>query len=547
MMKMYDKVVTAAEAVSKIPDNAFLAVAGINVAGTPLELLDALVDRYNNEGHPKDIDLTNSGNNAGISRLAVEGMLRVYYAGFPAMDHRNPEGGFTGNNVIPVFHFTQGIGTQFYRAQASGVPYLTKAPIGTYVDPRLDGACANDKAREFSKENPIVKIVEISGQEYLHIDLPPVTVTIFKATSADTDGNLIDDDENIKNEILPMALAAHNNGGIVIAQVNNLLEPGQIDGADVRVPGMLVDYIVVCSDQKKWAPQNVLMFRPPEATGLKPGKTGYEIGITGHYRVSRETIDFDIIKPSGTRMMMARRAITELWPGCVANIGMGVPTGIPYIAAMEEINDMYYQTVELGAIGGFTGGVGLFGAAYNARSYLKHDEMFSFIDGQGLDIAILGAGEVGEDGTVNVTRVGGMTIGSGGFVSISANTHKLVFLCTHTTGGKSEIVDGKLNIVSQGKPTKFVKQVEQVGFNGKDAVKRGQDVTYVTERAVFKLIDGKLTLVEFAPGLDVEKDILSMMEFRPEVSPDLKPIPDYCFNVEQIGMKEEWKKLLEEM
>jgi len=530
---MYKKVVTAAEAVSHIPDEAFIGVCGVNVAGTAMELIDAIVDRYKAEGHPKSINFTNSGNNAYIKPLAVEGLAGIYYAAFPSMDFKVEDGGFTENNIIPVFHLTQGIGSSFYRSQASNMPHITKVGLNTYMDPRQDGGCANQKAKDLAKERPVVKLIELDGEEYLHIDLPPITVALIRGTSADSDGNLSDYDEAIKNEILPLAMAAHNNGGIVIAQVKNIVEPGDIDAADVAVPGMLVDYVVRCTDTLKWHPQCL-------------GQAEVHPGLTGHMRVAKEMIPFEVWRPQGgSRMVSARRATQELWPGCICNVGVGIPMGITYIIAEEDVQDMYYQTIELGAIGGYTSGGFYFSTAFNARAYLRHYEMFDFIDGGGLDIAFLGAAEVGEDGSVNVTRIKGHTIGSGGFLHISTHTKKVVFMCTHTAGGKDELEDGKLKILNPGKPEKFVKQVEQVSFNGKEAAKAGKEVMYVTERAVFRLIDGKLTLVEYAPGLDIEKDIIGMMNFRPEISKDLKPMPDWCFDTEnKIGLKEKWEKLL---
>jgi propionate CoA-transferase len=535
---MYDKTVTAAEAAAKIPDHAFVAVGGVNTAGTPMEVMDAIVDRFKSEGHPKGIDLTNSGNNWYTKQFAVEGLLGVYYAGFPSMDYKSEDGGLTDNNKIPVFHFTQGIGTQMYLAQAAGTPYLTKVGLGTYIDPRIDGACANEKAREFLKEHPVVKIVEIDGEEYLHFDLPPVTVALIRATIADTDGNLSDRDEAIKNEILPLAMAAHNNGGVVIAQVSTIVEPGQLQAAEVKVPGMLVDYIVKCTDQEKWAPQNLAM--------LFGDAKEYNPGLTGYCNIAREQVPLESWKPQGTKMMMARRGAVELWPGCVANVGLGIPTGIPYVLTAEGAHDRYYQTIELGAIGGYTGSGWYFSGAFNASAFLNHHEMFAFIDGKGLDITFLGASEVGEDGSVNVTRIAGKTNGSGGFVNISSNTKKIVFMFSHTAGGKAEIDDGKLRVTKPGRPLKFVKNVEQIAFNGREAAKRGQEVLYMTERAVFKLIDGRMTLIEYAPGLDIEEDIIAAMGFRPAISPELTPIPAFCFNEEKIGIKEKWERIVAE-
>jgi len=534
-MKMYNKVVTAAEAVSHIPDNAFVAVSGVNVAGTPMELLDAIADRFKKEGRPRSIDFTNSGNNAYMHPIAVEGLAGVYYAGFPALGFKTEDGGFTDRNVIPVFHLTQGIGTQFYRAQAAKVPYLTRIGIGTYLDPRIDAGCANEKARALQKEKEIVKLVTIDGTEYLHIDLPPVTVALIRGTSADTDGNLINDDEAIKNELLPMAMAAHNNGGIVIAQVKTVVEPGQIDAADVKVPGMLVDYVVQCTDIEKWAPQQFAVLTDPEYGKFQPG-------LTGHCNVSVDEIPMKSWAPTGIKLAIARRAMMELRPGCTSNVGLGIPTGIPYAAYLEGIHDKYYQTIELGAIGGYTGSGWYFSTAFNAWAYLDHHEMFAFIDGGGLDITFLGVGDIDEKGCVNVTRIKGITNGSGGFINISTNAGKVVFLTTHTAGGKIETVDGKVKIIEEGKPLKFVKKVEQVSFNTAEAKKRGQEVMCITERAVFRIEDEKMILTEYAEGLDIEKDIIAPMGFRPEISHDLKTIPAIVFTDELLGLKAEWEE-----
>jgi acyl CoA:acetate/3-ketoacid CoA transferase len=243
-------------------------------------------------------------------------------------------------------------------------------------------------------------------------------------------------------------------------------------------------------------------------------------------------------------MMMARRGAAELRPGCIATVGLGIPTGIPYVLSSEDAHDMYYQTIELGAIGGFTGSGWYFSGAFNTRAFLNHHEMFAFIDGKGLDVTFLGAGEIGADGSVNVTRIAGRTNGSGGFVNISTNTKKVVFMFSHTAGGDAEIVNGELVITKPGKPLKFVKEAEQIAFNGREAAKRGQDVMYMTERAVFRLIDGKMTLIEYAPGLDIERDIIAAMNFRPDISPDINPIPAFCFTEERMGIKEQWENMI---
>ena len=527
---MTSKVITAAQAAEKIHDNAFIGILGVNVAGAPMEVIDAVADRFKSEGHPKNISVMHSGGHTYIRPLTLDGLLTTYYPGYSNIDPA-----IIDENRIPVYSISQGVGVQVYRAQANGMPYLTKAGLHTYIDPRYQGAAANAKAAE----KPIVDVVEIGGEEYLHFKIPPVEVALVRATTADTDGNLTNEDESVKGEILTLAMAAHNNGGIVIAQVKNLVELGNIDAARVKVPGMLIDYIVVCTDTVKWHAQSISN-RVGDAN-----KSDFR-GMTGFCRVPEETVPKHIWAPKGYKLAMARRGAAELRPGYICNVGLGTSDGVASVAYDEGVSDMYYMSNELGSIGGIIGGSFFFASAFNARAYMDHQDMFDFINGHGLDITFLGAAEIGEDGSVNVTRIGGRTNGAGGFISISSSTKRVVFMTTLTAGVKAEIGEGKLKITTEGKPVKFVKEVEQIGFNGKEATRKGQEVLYITERAVFKLIDGKVTLIEYAPGLDIERDIIAFMNFRPEVSPDVKPIPDYCFETGKIGLLEQWQRILDE-
>ncbi len=521
------KIITAAQAAKLIKDKDFIAMCGVNFAGVAMEVIDAIVDRYKEEGHPRGLSLMHSGGNAYGAAFGIDGLVDTYYAGFTTIGNE-----FIDGNKIAAYSLTQGVATQFYRAQAADYPYLTRVGLHTYIDPRNQGCATNEKARA----NPIVELVEIDGEEWLHFKIPPIKVALIRATTADVTGNLINDDESIKHEILPVAMAAHNNGGIVIAQVKNLVELGEIDAADVKVPGMLVDYIVVCSDQAKWQPQQAMMIFQP--------------GLTGHVKVAESTIPFDLMMPKADRLVMARRGLMELWPGCISNVGIGASDGVAMLAVDEGLKDMFYMTNELGAIGGITAGGPYFSAAFNARAYINHHEMFDFYNGHGLNITFLGAAEITEDGSVNVTRIAGRTNGSGGFVNISSSTPKVVFLCSFEAGCKAvpDPENGTIKITKPGKAPKFVKEAEQIAFSGKEAVRKGQEVMYITERAVFKLIDGKVTLIEYAPGFDIEKDIIDHMGFRPAISPDLKEMPACIFAEEgkKMGMKEKWEAILAE-
>ena len=514
-----NKIVTAAEAVSRIPDGAFIALNGVGMNGIAREVVNALTDRFDKEKHPSGISLIHTGGIAVAMEFAREGLLSAYYSGFPTLDSD-----LILQNKFPVYSLTQGIALHIIRSQANKTPYLTRIGVNTFLDPRIESSAGNEKAAS----EPVVQLVTIDGEEYLHYKIPPLTVAIIRGTTADPDGNLRDEDELIKHELLYMAMAVHNNGGIVIAQVKNVAQHGSLDGADIAVPGLLVDYVVPCTNQEK-------LHTPIYNTPFGPG-------VTGHHKIDDSVVPLESYRPDGERLIVARRAAAELRPGYVVNVGIGMPVGVAYVASKEGIHDQFYLSNELGAIGGHIAGGFFFAASFNALAYMRHHEMFDFIDGGGLDMTCLGIAEVGEDGSVNVTRIAGKPKGSGGFINIAASARKVVFLGSLTVGGVSVVEGGKLKIEKPGKGGKFPKQVDQISFSGPDAVKKGQEIYYVTERAVFKLIGGKVTLIEYADGLDVQKDILDFMDFKPEVSPDLKPMPAFCFEEGLIGLREQWKQ-----
>ncbi len=524
---MRSKIVTAAEAAAKVKDGDFIATCGVNTSGGALEVMEALAERYKTEGKPK-ISLMHAGGSGIVRVLAESGMIDTYYSGLPIV---GPE--FVDGNAFPTFGFAQGIAVQAYRAQAADFPFLTKAGLNTFIDPRQDGGAVNEKAREMAKKKPVVELHEVDGEEYLHIKLPPITVALIRATTGDADGNLSDEDESIKHELLQVAMAAHNHGGIVIAQVRRVAQRGTMLGADVVVPGMLVDYVVPCSDPEKYHTQNGGYYR----NDCQAGKI----------RVDECMIPVEDWAPQGNRKIITRRAVMELRPGKISLIGMGLPDGVTYHVAKEHVYDLHSLCVELGAIGGITGGgYKYFSAAFNPTALIRHSDMFDFINGHGMDTAFLGAAEIGEDGSVNVTKLAGRVNGSGGFVNIAAMSKKIVFCTTFTQGGKFTTENGKLKIIEEGRPIKLIKQVSQISYNGPQAAAAGRDVVYVTERAVFRRINGKITLVEYADGLDIEKDIIALMGFRPEISPDLKTIPEICYTDEPLGLRKQWLEELGE-
>ena len=519
---MKSKVVTAAEAVSKIPDGAVVGLGGVGGGGQAVEAVEAIAARFEQEQHPRNLSIIHAGGNFTPRLLTKEGIIGAYYSGLPSL-----ETDLIKQNLFPAYSMSQGIVLHIFRSQANDSPFLSKAGVNTFLDPRIEASAVNAKAAE----KPIVEVVTIGGEEYLHYDLPPITVAIIRGTTADTEGNITFEEETIKHEALYLAMAAHNHGGIVIAQVKYIAPAGSLPGADVKVPGMLVDYVFTCSTADK--------HHMPDFT-TKP----YGPGLTGHHKVDDSMIPFESYKPEGDRLAIVRRAVAELRPGYVCNIGVGMPIGIAYVTSVEGVHEMFTLSNELGSVGGHVGGGMFFSSSFNARAYLMHHEMFDFINGHGLDITFLGAAEIDEDGSVNVTRIAGRIHGSGGFVNIAASTRKVVFLGNFTVGGTATGENGRLKIIEPGKGGKFLKKVDQISFNGKDAERRGQEVMYITERAVFRLIKGKMTLVEYAEGLDVQKDILDFMDFKPEIAADLKTIPAYSFENTMIGMKAQWEKML---
>jgi len=520
---MKKKIVTAAEAASAIHDGAFIAVGGVGINGVAREVIDAILDRYDRDGRPKNISLIHTGGiNIADDFVKDGGLLGAYYSGFPNLNNDVIRG-----NTFPVYSLTQGIAQHAIRAQANNTPYLTKVGLHTFLDPRIDAGAGNGMAAEKS----VVSLATIDGEEYLHFKIPPIDVAIIRGTTADTEGNITTEEEPVKFELLYMAMAARRNGGVVIAQVKNIAPTGSLAGANVKIPGFLVDYVVPCSDQGRWHTPN------HHARAYGPGTTGY-------HKVDESQIPLDMYKPVEERMIVARRAISEIKPGYVCNVGIGMPDGVAYLASKEGVHDMFFLTNELGAIGGHIGGRLFFAASFNARAYIMHQEMFDLIDGGGLDLTCLGSAEIGEDGSVNVTRIAGRVRGSGGFINIASCAGKVVFLSSMTVGGSAVGENGKIRILEQGKSGKFPKTIDQISFSAPEAVRKGQEVFYVTERAVFKLIDGKVTLIELAEGLDMQKDVLDFMDFKPEISPDLKPMPAFCFEEGSIGLRQQWEALL---
>jgi propionate CoA-transferase len=361
-----------------------------------------------------------------------------------------------------------------------------------------------------SAVDDVVQVIELAGQEWLFYPTFPINVGLIRGTVADENGNLTLTKEGLKMEVLPIAQAARNSGGIVIAQVESVAAAGTLNPNDVKVPGILVDYLVVSEPDNHFQTEN----------------THYNPSFSGQLRVPLSGVaPLDLSE----RKVIARRCAMELAPRSVLNLGVGIPCDVGSVVAEEGISDQIMLTTEAGAIGGVPAGLRDFGHSYNPEALVDHHSQFDFYDGGGLDVAVLGLAQTDAAGNVNVSRFGKRVAGCGGFINISQSAKKLIFAGTLTAGGlEVEVADGGLRIVTEGRVRKFF-QVEQITFSGRHAAARNQTVLYVTERAVFELRDGVVTLIETAPGIDLRRDVLDQMDFTPEISPNLTTMPAGLF------------------
>ena len=503
-LPMKNKVISADEAIALIRNGDVVCTTGFVQSCIPEALHAALEKRFVATRAPRDLTLimcAGAGDSKGLGtgRLHHEGLLkRVIAANFGRMPKVAQA---AQDNKIQGYNLPQGIISKLYRSCASGQPGLfSKVGLQTYVDPRLGGGKVNTVTTE-----DIVKLEVIDGREWLFYKATPIDVALIRATSADPSGNLSMEKEALTLDCLAQAMAAHNNGGVVIAQVERIVEQGSIKPKDVKVPGILVDCVVVAESAEMHRMNYGIMYDP---------------SLSGEIRVPADAIakmELD------ERKIIARRAAFELPLNGVINLGVGAPDGVASVAAEEKATQYLTMTTEAGAIGGVLAGGSSFGSSANAHSIIDQNMMFDFYHGGGLDLTCLGMAECDEYGNVNTSRFGGRLNGCGGFIDISQNSRAVVFAGTFTAGGlKVDVSYGKLKIVNEGRMRKFVKNVEQITFSGPYAAKKSQPVIYVTERCVFQLTQGGRELIEVAPGIDIAKHILAHMEFKPIIN---KPIP----------------------
>jgi len=398
---------------------------------------------------------------------------------------------------------------------AGGKPGLrTKVGLRTFVDPRISGGKISESATE-----DLVHLDTIRGQEWLFYKAFPIDVCLLRGTTADAHGNVTSEREALELDVTSIAMAAHNSDGVVIVQVERIALNGSLPPKDVLIPGALVDCVV------RSKPEN-----HHQTFG-----TPYEHAFSGEMRVPLEELP---IMPLDERKIMARRAVMELPIGGVVNLGIGIPEGVAKVAAEEGLLDQVTLSAEAGTIGGMPQGGLDFGASLNPDAIIATNTQFDFYDGGGLDMACLGMAQADKYGNVNVSKFGKRLAGAGGFINISQNASRLILTGSFTAGGLQVAVeDGKLRIVQEGKVRKFVEQVEHITFSGDFARETGQPVLYVTERCVFSVGANGMELIEVAPGIDVENDILEHMDFMPYIS-NVRPMDARIFRDEMMGIKQ---------
>ncbi len=490
-----NKFVSAEQAVELIKDGDTVGLVGGGSGLVEATCLHAAVEkRFLETGHPRNLTIIHAlgigdQKSRGMNRFAHEGMVKRVIGGHWVWSPRMQE--MARTEKIEAYCLPGGVAMQLFREIGAGRPGLfTHVGLGTFVDPRVEGGRMNRSAKE-----DLAEVVQVSGQELLRYKSFPVHIAIIRGSYADAEGNVSLEAEAANVDIFAVALAAHNSGGKVLVQVRAGVDVGTLPAREVRIPGAIVDAVVVDPNQT----MTYDIVYDPTMSGERRGPVPPEP-----------------LEPFSTRQVIARRAAAELREGTVLNFGFGIPDMVAKLVAARGEQARYYQTIEHGTYGGTMLTGALMGFVRNPSAMIDGPSQFDFYAGGGLDIAFLGFGEIDVAGNVNVSKLGGVTVGPGGFVDIAQNGKKAVFCGTFDTKGTQiETGDGQLRVKRHGDVRKLVAQVEQITYSGSEALKRGHAAVYVTERAVFQLTGEGVMLTEVAPGIDLRRDVLERMGFAP--------------------------------
>lgn len=513
------KILNSNEIVKLIENNSFIAIDGFVGIGVPEEILLKIEKSFLEKGYPHSLSIIfaagfGDGKTKGLNRIAHEGLIKKVIGGHWGLAPNL--GKLAIENKIEAYNLPQGVIAQMFRNMAANKPgIISKVGLGTFVDPELEGGKLNSITKE-----EIVSKINILGEELLFYKSPKLDYAILRGTSSDEDGNISCENEALVLEGIHIASATKNAGGKVIVQVEKIVKKGSIPPKEVKIPGILVDYVVVVEDIKNHM-----------QTFGEQYNYGY---INNNALFSDNAISF----PLDERKIIARRCAMNLRKESkVLNYGIGMPESIALVLKEENQNMNFTPTVEPGAIGGIPMGGLSFGASFNPICILEQPTQFDFYDGGGLDMAFLGLAQCDQYGNINVSKFGSKLAGCGGFINITQNAKEVIFCGTFTAGGLEIAVEnGKLKIIKEGKTKKFIKNVEQITFSADLAKNNNKKVLYITERAVFELRKEGLTLIEIANGVDLEKDILANMEFKPLFAKEIKFMNKEIFLDKAMGL-----------
>jgi len=511
------KVLSVADAVALVRDGDTVATTGYGGNGTPDQLVLQLERRFLDTGAPRGLTLVHAGGQGdgkerGLNHLGHEGLLRRVIGGYYGLAPRIERLALEGK--IEAYNLPEGVIVHLYREIAARKPgVLSRVGLGTFVDPRVRGGKVNAATRE-----DIIEVCTLNGEETLFYKAFPIHVAFIRGTTADPEGNVTAERESLTLENLSLAMAARNSGGFVVCQVERIAQAGSLTARQVTIPGILVDCVVVAEPEQH----------------LQTYGTRYNPAFSGEIRVPLESV---AALPLDERKIIARRAALEIRAGSVVNLGIGMADNVGVVANEERVSDLMTLTVDPGVIGGVPMSGLDFGAAVNAQAVIDHASMFDFIDGGGLDVAVLGMAQCDASGNINVSRFSGRLVGCGGFIDISQRSKKVVFVGTFAAGGLMVAVEeGRLAIVHEGRHPKFVTVIDEITFSGRVAAAEEREILYVTERCVFRLGEQGLELAEVAPGIDIERDILARLPF-PLAAGQIRPMDPAIFRPAPMGLR----------